>query len=186
MIGFIIFAALLSIPTIIDVHHAGIAVVLLNDKESVNPRYIASKLAALKPEVFQATPSMYKCILPYLDNDTLFNKTIVGGEELSFDLSTELFRKSKWLCNVYGPTETTVWSSLNIISEAGDTSIGKPIYNTGIYILNENNDVVENCTVGRICISGKGLAIGYHNNNALYNKKFIDVTHELNFRVSMT
>lgn len=69
--------------------------------------------------------------------------------------------------NYYGPAETTCASTYYIIDrEFSDDEvlpIGKPAYNTGILILNEENQLVKEGEIGELCISGSGLALGYYN-----------------------
>lgn len=146
--------------------------ILLTDEEARSSQEIARLLAVHKPVVYQATPSVLKCVLPYLDSGYRFRKLLVGGEDLSSRLSGELVRRSNWLCNVYGPTETTVWSTFNIINSPGDRRIGKPIQNTQIYILNENFQCVQPGQSGKIFIGGAGVAAGYCGNEPLTSEKF--------------
>ncbi len=69
--------------------------------------------------------------------------------------------------NYYGPAETTCASTYYIIDrEFADDDplpIGKPAYNTGILILDENNRKVSGNEIGELCIWGSGLALGYYN-----------------------
>ncbi|MBP9741725.1 MAG: amino acid adenylation domain-containing protein [Burkholderiales bacterium] len=84
------------------------------------------------------------------------------------------------LVNNYGPTEATTVTCRNIIDSSkmysNDTliSIGDPIPNVKIYILNENLLEVHPGEVGELYISGVNLAIGYYNSPQLNNKKFIN------------
>lgn len=68
--------------------------------------------------------------------------------------------------NYYGPAETTCASTYYIVDrEFADDEplpIGKPAYNTGILILNEENQFVKNGELGELCIAGSGLALGYY------------------------
>ena len=100
------------------------------------------------------------------------------------------------LFNEYGPTEGTVWSSVyqsplsgNPPSPYGDApqtalshhsqqtrkqvSIGSPITNTQIYILDSHLHPVPIGVIGEVYISGDGLARGYLNQPALTSEKFI-------------
>lgn len=62
--------------------------------------------------------------------------------------------------NGYGPTETTIGAT---ITEAGDgLSIGRPIANTGVVLLNGECRPVPYGAVGEICVYGNGVGIGYH------------------------
>ena len=69
--------------------------------------------------------------------------------------------------NYYGPAETTCASTYYIVdrkfADDDPLPIGKPAYNTGILILDENDQLIEDNRVGELCILGSGLALGYYN-----------------------
>lgn len=78
--------------------------------------------------------------------------------------------------NHYGPTEgTVVATSARIQAEAANDppSIGKPISNTEIYLLNAELHPVPPGEAGEIVLGGAGLARGYLNNPSLTAEKFI-------------
>lgn len=69
--------------------------------------------------------------------------------------------------NYYGPAETTCASTYYIVdrefTDDEPLPIGKPAYNTGILVLNEDNLPVREGEIGELYISGTGLALGYYN-----------------------
>lgn len=73
---------------------------------------------------------------------------------------------------VYGPTETTIWST-NSKLDMSDITIGKPIANTQVYILDKNRKVLPIGVAGELCISGDGVGAGYLNQPALTSEKYI-------------
>jgi len=81
------------------------------------------------------------------------------------------------IIHVYGPTETTTYVLHYEINEIPDTAntvpIGKPLSNTGIYILNSDLEVVPVGVVGELCVAGSGLARGYLNREDLTTEKFV-------------
>jgi acyl carrier protein len=77
------------------------------------------------------------------------------------------------LYNCYGPTETTIWSAIKKLSPGEKVTIGKPIANTNILILNSNQQLCPIGVAGEICIGGDGLARGYFNRAELTVEKFI-------------
>ncbi|MFM5648679.1 AMP-binding protein [Aeromonas veronii] len=169
-ISFDIFFLEYSVPL-----SCGGTLILLTDQEIYSPQQVARQVMRWSPSVYQATPSLFKGLLGYIDKGWRFQKVLVGGESLSPQLSSSLFERSDWLCNVYGPTETTVWSSAHVIQQAGDTRIGRPISHTDIFVLNELKQECVQGEIGRIYISGDGLALGYFNNPELTSMKFTDV-----------
>jgi acyl-CoA synthetase (AMP-forming)/AMP-acid ligase II len=75
---------------------------------------------------------------------------------------------------MYGPTETTIWSSINRIQH-GDApiTIGQPIANTQMYILDRYLQPLPIGVVGELHIGGEGLARGYLNHPQLTSEKFV-------------
>src|SRR5205085_4495476 len=76
--------------------------------------------------------------------------------------------------NMYGPTETTIWSSIGRVQRGeGPITIGRPIANTEIYILDAELNLVPIGSPGEIFIGGAGLARGYLNRAELTGQKFV-------------
>src|SRR5258708_17401807 len=75
---------------------------------------------------------------------------------------------------MYGPTETRVWATTSKITQGDSTiTIGRPIANTQIYVLDDQLDPVPVGTAGELYIGGDGLARGYLNRPDLTAEKFI-------------
>jgi len=75
---------------------------------------------------------------------------------------------------MYGPTETTVWSSCGQIKGDDDVmSIGCPIANTEILILDGNDNLCPVMIPGELCIAGQGVSDGYINLDELTAEKFV-------------
>ena len=83
---------------------------------------------------------------------------LCGGEALPRGLADRLLDKGAALWNVYGPTETTVWSSAWRV-EPGESpiSIGRPIANTRMYVLDKRLRAVPVGVIGELYIGGTGL-----------------------------
>jgi acyl-coenzyme A synthetase/AMP-(fatty) acid ligase len=80
---------------------------------------------------------------------------------------------------MYGPTETTIWSSAEKLSLSDNTvTIGRPIANTEIYILDAQGQPQAIGELGEICIGGAGLSRGYVNDPQLTRKYFIELHAE--------
>ncbi|OKP02420.1 Amino acid adenylation [Xenorhabdus eapokensis] len=76
--------------------------------------------------------------------------------------------------NVYGPTECTVDATLCPISlSLSQPSIGQPIANTQIYILNTQGQLLPLGVAGEIYIGGTGVARGYLNRPELTAERFV-------------
>ncbi len=110
-----------------------------------------------------------------------------SGEALTYELICQFQQvltrhNGTELHNLYGPTEATVdvtyFDCTGYISENESVPIGYPIWNTKIYILDENGRECPDGEVGEICISGDGVAAGYINNPELTKKAFVTDIHE--------
>ncbi|MDW9383071.1 amino acid adenylation domain-containing protein, partial [Chryseobacterium sp. JV558] len=146
--------------------------ILIKDEDLEDANQLVSKIDEYKPNVIQCTPSRWQ-ILKEVDWSCDFDlKILCGGEYLSKDLKAYLLKNSTGCWNLYGPTETTIWSTITAI-EDGVNSIGKPIANTDVYILDPELKLVPKGVVGELYIGGKGLSRGYLNRPELTKEKFI-------------
>ncbi len=101
-------------------------------------------------------------------------KALVGGEALPKDLADQLIARGVELWNMYGPTETTVWSTCARITDtANGITIGKPIANTTVYILDAQKNLCPIGVPGELCIGGDGVSLGYWNRPELTADRFI-------------
>lgn len=127
-----------------------------------------------KITAMQATPYTWRIMLE-AGWETEAIKAICGGEALPMDLATRILARASSLWNVYGPTETTVWSTIKEITpEDKQVSIGKPIDNTFIYILDKFQNPLAPGAAGEIYIGGEGVAKGYLDQPILNYEKFIE------------
>ncbi len=126
-------------------------------------------------------PSMLNVFLMGIRKDeqgklkTLKN-VFASGEALS-QIATERFHQllNAKLHNLYGPTEASI--DVTYFETAKDDQvipIGKPIWNTQLYILDESQNVLPIGIPGELHIGGIGLARGYMNNPKLTADKFIE------------
>jgi aryl carrier-like protein len=78
------------------------------------------------------------------------------------------------LWNLYGPTETTIWSTVcKIVPGPEPISIGRPVSNTQIYLLDGQLEPVPVGVPGELHIAGDGVARGYLGRADLTEAKFI-------------
>jgi len=101
---------------------------------------------------------------------------MVGGEAMPKNLAEEVQEKlTAQLHNMYGPTETTIWSATTTLRKGDKITIGKPIANTTIYILDEAKKLLPIGAKGEIYIGGHGVTRGYFNRNELTAERFITI-----------
>jgi amino acid adenylation domain-containing protein len=124
--------------------------------------------------ILQATPYTWRMMLEVDWNEKLPIKVFTGGEALAKDLAAKLIERSSEVWNLYGPTETTIYSVIKHVTDAEDVTIGWPIDNTQIYIVDEAMNDLTNGEIGEILIGGDGVSWGYLNREELTAEKFID------------
>jgi len=127
--------------------------------------------------MMQCTPSMMSML--NLNHEAIgslqnLRTLMLGGEALPPKLATEVKEAlPARLVNMYGPTETTIWSATHEIEKAGAVSIGRPIANTRIYILDRYGQPVPAGVAGELTIGGDGVARGYYNRADLCAERFM-------------
>src|SRR6185295_3354347 len=124
---------------------------------------LAARLRSSGAGVLQATPATWRMVLDAGWTGDPGLEALCGGEALPHDLASTLAWRTRELWNLYGPTETTVWSSAVRIrpDEIGPVSIGRPIANTRIHLLDRELQTVPLGVPGELWIGGAGLARGY-------------------------
>ncbi|MEH2284139.1 MAG: amino acid adenylation domain-containing protein [Nostoc sp.] len=151
----------------------GACLVIARRDVTLDGRELFDLLVKSKATIMQATPATWRLLL---DSNYQFSdlKILCGGEALPWDLVSKLLARSASLWNLYGPTEATIWSSVcQLESSESLISIGRPIDNTQIYILDQNLQPVPVGVAGELHIGGVGLARGYLNRPELTQEKFI-------------
>ncbi|MGB0521648.1 MAG: amino acid adenylation domain-containing protein [Flammeovirgaceae bacterium] len=126
------------------------------------------------------TPSHVK-LLDGIDGRALWKCIIVGGEALAHTHVRSLFKLSPQgnVFNEYGPTEATIGCVVDKITaktQEQKITIGKPIANTAIYILDTDHQPVPIGVKGELYIAGAGLARHYLNKPELTAERFVEVS----------
>lgn len=154
------------------------ALLIVADSEAVKDgRLLLDTLRKEKVTVMQATPYTWRMIVAAGWDKPLPVTVFCGGEPMTKKLADSLLPVCAGLWNMYGPTETTIYSIIKkVTTTAEDITIGKPVNNTQIYILDEHLKPVEQGGTGEICIGGNGLARGYYNRPELTAEKFVNYT----------
>lgn len=103
-------------------------------------------------------------------------KLVIGGDVLSRRIVDKVKQEAKniEIINAYGPTENCIISTTHIVGQGiGKVSIGKPISNSGIYVLNDNGKLLPEGVAGELYVFGDGLARGYINDDKLTYERFV-------------
>jgi amino acid adenylation domain-containing protein len=155
----------------------GFTVVVHGDEGSAT---VADEIARHGVTHLQMTPSLARMLT--LDARAFaalgsLRQMLLGGEAVPAALIHHLRQVFKGeIHNMYGPTETTIWSTTGRIEEAsGAVSIGRPIANTQIYILDAELKPVPAGEAGELFIGGDGVARGYWNRPELTAERFLTI-----------
>jgi len=152
----------------------GASVVFADYETTRDGQLLFNLLQKKEITILQATPTTWQLLLDSGWNTPLPIKALCGGEAMPLNLARSLTARCNSLWNMYGPTETTIWSAVKQIKAEDELiTIGFPIANTQIYLLDENRKVVEDGEIGEIVIGGDGVAEGYWKREELTAEKFI-------------
>jgi amino acid adenylation domain-containing protein len=154
---------------------------LVGARVVIVPRTVATdggSLAALlvdeRVTVMQATPATWRLLLEAGWRGAPTFVAWCGGDVLPPDLAGTLSGRVGGFWNLYGPTETTIWSTVGRVDSGKEpVTIGRPIANTQVYILDSGGEPLPVGMPGEIWIGGAGVASGYWRNPELTAKKFL-------------
>ncbi|MEM8531177.1 MAG: amino acid adenylation domain-containing protein [Chloroflexota bacterium] len=152
----------------------GAQVVIATADETTDAQLLRTRLVETGATYMQATPATWRMLLDDGWEGQQKLTILCGGEALPRDLAQALLPRCNALWNMYGPTETTIWSATQQITET-DTAItiGPPIANTQLYVLDDMYQPVPIGVPGHLYIGGNGLARGYLNRPDLTAERFV-------------
>jgi len=153
----------------------GGCVELVSRAEAADGALLAARLRTSGASVLQATPATWRMLLDAGWTGDPDLRALCGGEGLPRELAASLAGRTRELWNLYGPTETTVWSAAAHIRphETGPVSIGRPIAETQIHLLDRQLQTVPLGAPGELWIGGAGLARGYLGRPDLTAERFL-------------
>jgi amino acid adenylation domain-containing protein len=154
----------------------GAHVVIAAQADVLDGQRLAASIDAHRISVLQATPAVWRLLLEsgWAGNRNL--KALCGGESMPRDLAGALIEKVGELWNMYGPTETTIWSTVSRVRDiTGTITIGHPIANTQVFVLDRNSLLAPIGVTGELCIAGEGVARGYRNRPEMTAEKFVTI-----------
>ncbi len=152
---------------------SGGVLVIASSEASMDGAKLQNLLSSCNVTVMQATPATWKILEESGWEGDLKLRALCGGEALPQNLAEILLKKTGSLWNMYGPTETTIWSTLEHIHKKDGISIGYPIDNTSVYILDAHQLPVPIGVAGILHIGGAGVSSGYLKRSDLTSEKFI-------------
>ena len=156
----------------------GLTVYLTNENEQKMTSEIERIIKENKIEIMQTTPSVMKFHIENIKNKSSLKSLkyiMLAGEPLPKQLVERIkgIIPKVTIYNGYGPSETTIFSAIADVTNQTTITIGKPINNTQIYILNKNKKLMPQGMIGEIYISGDGVGKGYMNKEEQTKVNFI-------------
>ncbi|ORX76770.1 acetyl-CoA synthetase-like protein [Anaeromyces robustus] len=175
----------------------GSRVIISNEEEFTDPKLLSKLIKKYDIKYICSVPSRIENYMKDLDfKESIKNVKWLGfgGEKLDYKTIENIQNNSDVtnIINYYGPTEGTVCCTLKLFesrrnknngneneNENGSNqnrciTIGKPLCNYKIYILDKCLKPVPIDVVGEICIGGYGVGKGYLHREELTNEKFVD------------
>jgi amino acid adenylation domain-containing protein len=153
---------------------SGGTVVLASRAVALDGVSLAELLDRSEATLLQATPATWRLLIESGWQGRAGLKMLCGGEGLPRDLAEKLLSLGSELWNLYGPTETTIWSTAcRVIDADRPVSIGRPIANTQVYVLEPGGHPAPIGVVGELFIGGDGVARGYLNRNEITAENFV-------------
>jgi len=139
-----------------------------------DPEALTQQIKQQKLSVVHAVPTLMALIDDPLPGVRIIN---LGGEACPEALVGRLARPGRLLFNSYGPTETSVTATLTALQVGEAVSIGLPLPNYGVMVVDDQQRLVPDGEVGELAVFGPGLATGYLGLPELTASKFLPNPH---------
>lgn len=140
---------------------AGGSVELVPTEVASSGERLAQHLQAVRPDVFQATPSTHRLLeLAGYEGDGAAH-WVIGGEPWYAGLAERAHAEAGTVWNAYGPTEATVWVSLTRLEPGDPVHLGRPLRGTAWRVASPEGAPLAIGAPGELWLRGPQLAHGY-------------------------
>ncbi|MCP4156283.1 MAG: amino acid adenylation domain-containing protein, partial [bacterium] len=161
---------------------SGSKVILVSDRELKDSAKIKEAIVNNAVTHFICVPPLYAVIIEMLTKEEAAAIKVVtlSGDKLPLNIlkATSGKNKNMEIAHEYGVTEASVMSTLYRHQEKDkNIKIGKPTWNTKLYIVDKYDNPQPVGVPGQLCISGAGVARGYLNRPELTREKFVTVRY---------
>jgi len=166
-----------SVVDIFCVLCAGGTLVLPEEDLRLNARYLTGMIARHAVTTLIVTPSHYKLLVADLSGAVHSLRSLtLAGEAVTKEILRQHaeYLPGVKLFNEYGPAENAVCTTACVLGESERVTIGAPIPNVQVFVLDERQRVCPIGVAGEVYLGGVGLASGYCNQPELTAERFID------------
>ena len=144
----------------------GKTIVMADEEEMMLPWKLAEIIQRDGVTITQSTPSRVQM---WLSNEAFcqaaanLEMMIYGGEVLTETLlhAAQTHSNNALQVNMYGPTEGTVYTTAGYCDYREHVTVGKPMRNNRVYVLDEQQKPVLPTAVGELYLAGEGTSMGY-------------------------
>ncbi|HEY0404306.1 MAG TPA: amino acid adenylation domain-containing protein, partial [Pyrinomonadaceae bacterium] len=143
---------------------------------AANALHLPTLAAAPEVTLINTVPSAMNELLASGGVPSSVRAINLAGEQLHGALVEQIYRQEtvERVFNLYGPSEDTTYSTFTLVEQGTPTpSIGRPVDNTQVYLLDGQMQAVAVGVAGELYIGGEGLARGYLNRPELTAERFI-------------
>jgi amino acid adenylation domain-containing protein len=146
---------------------AGGEVAVVDAETAADGARLGERLAGPGAPVLMATPATWRMLREAGWRAGAGMRAFSGGEALPDDLADALTGDGAELWNLYGPTETTVFSTVDRVERGTAPTLGRPVANTRVYVLDARLRPAPVGVPGELFIGGAGVTRGYNARPAL-------------------
>ncbi len=152
----------------------GASMYLLERELAGDAGFRLGQVRASSATVMMGTPTMYRLLLEAGWQGDARMQVVVGGEVLPLNLGIRLAGICRAVWNQYGPSETAICATrAKIDADVDKITIGHPLPNVSIHLLDHHLQPVARGSMGEIYIGGAGVAPGYLHRPALNQARFL-------------
>jgi myxalamid-type nonribosomal peptide synthetase MxaA len=152
----------------------GARIVLVPRRDAADAAALMARTREHGVTLMQATPSHWQGLLAGGWSGPPGLRVMSVGEALKPHHVERLAQGGVEVWNWYGPSETTIYSTGGRVDAGGPVTIGRPVANTQVYILDPHQQAVPVGMVGELFIGGDGLSPGYWRRPELTAERFMD------------
>ncbi|MCA1697093.1 MAG: amino acid adenylation domain-containing protein, partial [Actinobacteria bacterium] len=163
----------MSVGDIFPTLGAGARLVLASREEVADARLLGALIGTSGATIMRSTPAMWQALIATGWRGSARLVAVCGGEALGDSLAGELLDRCAAVWNGYGPTEATVVATYSRVERNAPITIGRPMANRRVYVLDRRQQPVPVGAPGEIYIAGQGVASGYLNNAEETRKRFL-------------